>query len=287
MWVDHIEETASELSATSSTSAKLVVIFRQSRKIFRKKPTLDLRGQIFLVKFDQKDLVSTFVEENIIHSKGMWVVILIIVVIIVVVRALTVSDCIATEVKQLDIKTLRTGDLLAVSLHGIKHIPSQIISGCKWVHAALVYRKRNKLYVLEGTYPGRTRPYSFYRIPLEKWLYYNRHHDIAIMKLHGPVESEKLYKSFEPFIKLSTVEPLTDRWIRFAYTSDYFKYEDHHYDEAFTCVEACLRTLMDCGVYQNIYQENSYLLEAVLRREVPCNEGFYFDAPQRFTISHH
>ena len=222
-----------------------------------------------------------------------WIVIYILIAILLIflllaLRWLLPSLPITKEIIDFDPHTLNSGDIIAVSLNGHKSKFTQAVSGCIWVHAVIVYiDPSTKIkYILEGTHRGKIHPYSFYKIPLGTWIRYNRRQTLSLMKLNGGDDdtSRDIYNSFKPFIKYSTVEPFNFGWVRFLSTTKYHKYSSHHYQKGFTCVEACLRTLIDAGIFKKKYIESSYLLESILRCHPACETGYSYNRPVKLQL---
>lgn len=209
-----------------------------------------------------------------------WVAIQVIIAILIIfliiyIRITVPVNKIYDKIEHLDQSKLKTGDLLAVSYRAIQGSMINAISGCEWCHCGIIYIDSNNIiYVLEGSRYDYNKP-DFLKIPLSKWLNINKRGKICLMKINKPVNN--LYQTFKPFIDNSSLEGFNLGWIRFLQTKKYNKKFIHN--RRMTCVEACIRTLQECGVFQRKYSESSYLLQNILRGQIKSVNGFSYSKP--------
>lgn len=173
-----------------------------------------------------------------------------------------------------DYETLKSGDLVFVSYKNLLGKSIRVLSASEYSHIGMIYKNDDKLYVLEiadysdTSVSPKSPEQSFkdsgvLKIPYEKWLKLNKHHDIYIRKL-----DDETYKNNEiqnniskQFAKLQKYkqQKLTDildlKRLMFFEAYDEKKIEKL---EKITCIELVVMLLQNLELLEKDAMPSSY-----------------------------
>ena len=205
-----------------------------------------------------------------------WVLIVFIIlfvgIIIAVISRILYSDI---DKKSLEISSvkdfedLKSGDLLFVSYINLLGQSIRVLSASEWSHVSMIYRdvKSPELYVLEIAEYGDRKSSESYsgvlKIPYEKWLKLNKHHDIYIRKLNNEDYKNKEIQSkiLNEFSKLQKYkqQKLTDilelRRMMFFENYDEKKIQNL---EKITCIEFIVMMLQNLELMEKDAMPSSF-----------------------------
>ena len=131
------------------------------------------------------------------------------------------SGCHGHPPDTLDVKKLKTGDLLVLSYNDVRCVFSRVIFNSVWTHLGLVYihPATGEPYVLEAA--GYNKPYNglILRIPLMKWIRINRNvKTIGHLPINKALDPEQAIAAFEKYETLDVgVESFRMAWRRFLH----------------------------------------------------------------------
>jgi hypothetical protein len=148
----------------------------------------------------------------------------------------------------------RTGDILTVSY---KHLFGKFISAWSrsiMSHPAVVCVLPNgSIEICEAAYYNQDYKHIV-RLPLEKWLEYNKAHDIFYTAYNGPtISSTFALKKWETFKKYK-LDRLNKEWIRLLRVEDYKPMTEDRY----VCYELTIGYLQELGIVSKKHSANSY-----------------------------
>ena len=149
---------------------------------------------------------------------------------------------------------LQTGDIFLIAYDSIYGHLVKVFKGCCWTHGSLVYKKNNKIYIIEIARYGDEDVYKgLLMIPIDKWLEFNEGKVIGYVKYRssGPTKSiEKLFNKFKGIkVNLNTIY-----WM-----NTLVKWK--HYNEKrkkYFCTEFLAKFLQDLGMISKKYLPCSY-----------------------------
>lgn len=221
-----------------------------------------------------------------------WIIVQILVILLIVVCLLTLivtlpDKDLAPEWEYLNLDQIKTGDILTISYLNMSGKIIHSLTGSRWSHAGIVYidPRTGLQYVLEGAnYRQDGYRRNFFQIPIMKWLRINRYNTLSRMAINRPVDPEVLIQAFEPFRQHGQLDALNPKWTRFLRMTPHRKYEAKDYQRNFTCVEACIRTLQNAGVFETQYSESSYFLTQVMDFGLKTINGFEYAQARRLCM---
>jgi hypothetical protein len=162
-----------------------------------------------------------------------------------------------------DFQDLKSGDLLFVSYKNLLGKSIRVLSASEWSHVAMIYKDINSLFVLEVADYGNTIESGVIKIPYEKWLKLNKHHDIYIRKLNNEdYINKKIHsKILNEFSKLQKYkqQKLTDilelRRMMFFESYDEKKIQNL---EKITCIEFVVMMLQNLELLEKSAMPSSF-----------------------------
>jgi len=162
-----------------------------------------------------------------------------------------------------DFQDLKSGDLLFVSYKNLLGKSIRVLSASEWSHVAMIYKDINSLFVLEVADYGNTIESGVIKIPYEKWLKLNKHHDIYIRKLNNEEYINKKIHSkiLNEFSKLQKYkqQKLTDilelRRMMFFESYDEKKIQNL---EKITCIEFVVMMLQNLELLEKSAMPSSF-----------------------------
>jgi hypothetical protein len=212
----------------------------------------------------------------------LWVVLELIIIylilfILILFRLFSYEEEHVHEAEYWNPSQFKTGDLLIVHYTHIGGWFIKAISGYSWHHPAIVYTdpQDNMQYVLEGADYHIEGYRNFNKMPLEMWYRLNRKNGIARLAIEGELDPDLLLKEFEKLkdVKLAGFD---FGWYRFLQIN---LYKDE-IKSKHTCIEGCIQTLQRVGIFKKKNSCSSYLTQQIVRRGIPCEEGFKYLAPK-------
>jgi hypothetical protein len=162
-----------------------------------------------------------------------------------------------------DFEDLKSGDLLFVSYKNLLGKSIRVLSASEWSHVAMIYKDINSLFVLEVADYGNNIESGVIKIPYEKWLKLNKHHDIYIRKLNNEdYINKKIHsKILNEFSKLQKYkqQKLTDilelRRMMFFESYDEKKIQNL---EKITCIEFVVMMLQNLELLEKSAMPSSF-----------------------------
>lgn len=122
-------------------------------------------------------------------------------------------------VQELELGKLKTGDMIVVSYKGARMLLSEVLTGSKWVHTALVYiePKTGEVQVIEAANYNPPYKGQIIKVPLLYWIRVNMNvNAIAVLSLNKAIPSEIIDESYQKFIKMNIgVQSFDLSWTRF------------------------------------------------------------------------
>jgi len=214
------------------------------------------------------------------------VIILVLIFLITLVTSLPDKD-LAPEWEYLNRSQLKTGDILIISYVNLAGKIVHALTGSRWSHAGIVYidPQTGLQYVLEGAnYRQDGFRRNFFKIPLTKWIRINRYSTLSRMEINRQIDPKVLIQSFEGFRQYGQLDSLNPKWIRFLQTTPHKAYSNDDYNRGFTCIEACIRTLQNAGVFEAQKSESSYFLTQVMDSSLKTINGYAYSQARRLCL---
>lgn len=187
----------------------------------------------------------------------------------------TASSDLPKITEDININTLRTGDVLGV---GYTHPFGWFVkawSGSVWSHTGIVWKdpESNQVYVLEAAMYHD--PYKgVFKIPILDWIRINRKSHIGLARLKGKsVDAGKLIQAFEERKKHVELEGYNWRWYRLLFKTRYYEETRKRY----TCYEIVVILLQDVGVVRKLYTCSSYWPYHVMTGEIHTAKGYKYE----------
>jgi hypothetical protein len=212
------------------------------------------------------------------------IVIILIIVLIAMIRMAFVSDK-PKITQELDINSLRTGDILGV---GYTHPFGWFVTAwsCSiWSHTGIVWidPDNGEIFVLEAAiYHGIFQ--GVIKIPLVTWLRINRNFNLGIARLRGKtVDPTALIQAFESRKKYVQLESYNWRWYRLLRTSPYFEDDRKEY----TCYELVTTLLQDVGVIVKKKACSSYFPKQIMKGEVELCKDYILEPAVMLDVTKH
>ena len=178
--------------------------------------------------------------------------------------------------EDIDIHTLRTGDVLGV---GYTHPFGWFVkawSGSVWSHTGIVWKnpEDGQVYVLEAAMYHE--PYrGVFKIPILDWIRINRKSYIGLARLKGPpIDPVKLIQVFEERKKHVELEGYNWRWYRLLFKTPFYEETRKRY----TCYEIVVVLLQDIGVIKKLYTCSSYWPWHVMTGNIHTTKGYKFES---------
>ena len=199
--------------------------------------------------------------------------IIIVIIIFICINGSKIQDVPSTEIKFIDPNSINTGDIVVV---GYRNVFGKILKGITssiWSHSGIAYRDPNTnfLYIIElGVYKKYYK--GIFKIPFHDWIKYNRKHYLGILTYNGPtIDIKKFDEIFDKY-KLYNIDPISYKWLRFLYKSNYRKINKNTY----TCIELTISILQELDIYKKKYLSSSYFPRDIANNNIPTiNTVFY------------
>ena len=149
---------------------------------------------------------------------------------------------------------LKTGDILLVPYDSIYGHLVKIFRGCCWTHASLVYKKNNKIYIIEIARYENSDYKDLIMIPFDEWLEFNKGRPIGYLKYKGNVPSNN--KILTTFNKYKNVKVNLDviYWMNTLFKQ---KYQNINKNKYF-CTEFIAKFLQDVNMISKKYSPCNY-----------------------------
>ena len=209
------------------------------------------------------------------------IVIFCLLIVIASARVAGAND-VPIETQELDISSLKTGDILGVSYnHPFGWFVSSFFSSI-WSHCSVIWKdpSTGQLYVLEGgNYDKQYR--GIVKMPISTWLKFNRKSYLGLSRINKEVDANKLIESFNIHAKYMKLDSFNYKWYRLLYKQDYFKQDR----EKFTCYEMLITILQDADVIEKKYACSSYSPSEIMEGELDFCDGYYLEPPVCLDIS--
>lgn len=214
---------------------------------------------------------------------------------------------------ELDLSSLKTGDILAIGYRGIRRLFSKVVYDSVWTHASLVYidPQTKEPFVIEAN--DYSPPYSgrVVRVPLLFWIRVNRKSPvIGHVAINKSAPSDALIASFHRFEVLDIgIESLKTTWTRFLgrrspetvsekslFAADWRRAKPQpsrvthlpfgrKYDYPIACHEIIISTLQGAGVVSGKFTPCSYLPSNVANANLPTINGYYYLPPKEVSVA--
>lgn len=233
------------------------------------KSVYSIRGNIRFIK-----IVMSSAEIVLFWFLFIIVIISLLIFLIASFRATARNDLPKTT-EDININTLRTGDVLGV---GYTHPFGWFVkawSGSMWSHTGIVWKdpQDNQIYVLEAAMYHD--PYKgVFRIPILDWLRINRKSYIGLARLKGKsLDPVALIQAFEERKKHVELEGYNWRWYRLLFRTPYHEETRKRY----TCYEIVVIILQDVGVVRKLYTCSSYWPYHVMKGQIHTTKGYSYD----------
>lgn len=143
------------------------------------------------------------------------------------------SGCHGHPPETLDIASLKTGDIIALSYRGLRTVFSRSVYGSNWTHPALVYiePETNEPFIFEAAVYKPPYTAQVIRVPLLYWMRVNRNAAaMALLSLNKPANVKLIDEGFSKFEDSDIgVESLTLDWLRFLNTKTPKTVEPHSF----------------------------------------------------------
>lgn len=219
------------------------------------------------------------------------VIIIYLFIFLIVVTILMLTNDLPNEEKIINLKNtnttdfsfLDTGDIVGISYSNIFGYLITTFTSSLWSHSGVVWKSPdNKLYILEGA--SYDKPYDgIFKIPLEKWLYINRHSKLCYLKYTGTnkICPELMEQKFNDIIEKHQLDSINLSSLRFF---NKIKYSDNTRIKL-TCIEITVKLLQDMNIIQKKYQCSSYFPGNVINRNLEMCEGYKYDDAKLLVIS--
>jgi hypothetical protein len=192
------------------------------------------------------------------------------------------SNDIPIETEEIDIDSLKTGDILGVCYN---HAFGWFVSSwfhSSWAHCSVIWKDESngQIYVLEGgNYDKEFR--NVVKMPISTWIKFNRNSHIGLARINKEIDSKKLIETFNLHAKYMKLDSFNYKWYRLLYKQDYFKQER----DKFTCYEMLITILQDVEVVQKKYACSSYSPSNIMEGELDFCEGYYLEPPVCLDVS--
>lgn len=178
---------------------------------------------------------------------------------------------------------LRTGDLIFVRYDNSLGYFMRLISGSVWTHVSMVYRDpENNLYIMEtANYPGpaykgsTTKYRGVLFMPIAEWMQFNKHRDIAVMRLETPTEFDRdiLLNEFSK-VSHKNLDTLSVSWLRLGFKRKYKNYGNIRHN--LTCYELIVHLLQQSEIVSKEYMPLSYFPKDIINQKLPLEKGFKY-----------
>jgi hypothetical protein len=181
----------------------------------------------------------------------------------------------------LDLKDLKTGDILSVSYKNSFGVFVSAWSNSVWSHPGMIYKCNDtEIFVIEA---ARYRKKSdnkwkgVFMIPLNTWLKFNEDHIISITKYSGKLISNNKVESAFLKIKGCKLQTFTPSWIRLLRKEEYdpIKLEIKDY----VCYEILIRLLQELNVVRKKYLPSAYWPSDICWGRLDLEEGVEYSEP--------
>ncbi len=183
---------------------------------------------------------------------------------------------------------LKTGDLIFVRYDNSLGYFMRLASGSIWTHVSMVYKDpENNLYIMEtANYPGpaykgsKTKHRGVLFMPIAEWMTFNKHRDMAVMKLETP-ESFDRDILLNEFSKVShkNLDTLSITWARLLFKRKYKQYGN--IKQNLTCYELIVHLLQQSGISSKEYMPLSYFPKDIINNKLSLNPGFKYGKIQK------
>jgi hypothetical protein len=178
---------------------------------------------------------------------------------------------------------LKTGDLVFARYDNSLGYFMRVISGSIWTHVSMVYRDpNNNLYIIEtANYPGpayrgsTTKYKGVLFMPIAEWMQFNKHRDMAVMRLETPPDFNRdiLLNEFSK-VSHKNLDTISVSWLRLLVKR---KYKDYgNIRQNLTCYELMVHLLQQSGIVEKEYMPLSYFPKDIINEKLPLKSGFSY-----------
>ncbi len=204
-----------------------------------------------------------------------WILVIIIIlfigILIAIISQIIYSGIDKKSLEISDIKdyeTLKSGDLVFVSYKNLLGKSIRLLSASEYSHVGMIFKDTTQvspddLYVLEIADYNDSKDSGVLKIPYEKWLKLNKHHDIYIRKLNDKDYEAKEIQSkiLNEFNKLQKYkqQKLTDI-LELKRMMFFEAYDDKKIEklEKITCIELVVMMLQNLELMKKDSMPSSY-----------------------------
>lgn len=204
-----------------------------------------------------------------------WILVIIIIlfigILIAIISQIIYSGIDKKSLEISDIKdyeTLKSGDLVFVSYKNLLGKSIRVLSASEYSHVGMIFKDTTQvspddLYVLEIADYNDSKDSGVLKIPYEKWLKLNKHHDIYIRKLNDKDYEAKEIQSkiLNEFNKLQKYkqQKLTDI-LELKRMMFFEAYDDKKIEklEKITCIELVVMMLQNLELMKKDSMPSSY-----------------------------
>jgi len=227
-------------------------------------------------------------------AKTIWLIIFYICVIIIVLFLLIIliaslrvagANDYPDTLENIDIYTLKTGDILTVSYRNIfgNFVTSWFNS--VWSHSSLVYidPDTKQIFLIECANYDKYYTKTIFKIPISTWIRFNRKSDIVLTRINKELDPHKLNDVFNKHASYMKLDSFSYKWYRLLYQQPYFEQTR----EKFTCYEMIIVVLQDVGVIKKLYACSSYNPSNIVKGELDFCDGYEFEPPVMLNVKHY
>jgi hypothetical protein len=170
----------------------------------------------------------------------------------------------------------KTGDILTINY---THFMGKFIrfwSSSDISHPGIVYKdQNNNIFIIEAAYYDKEWK-QVMKIPISKWLEYNKNHNIFYSKYDGPkITHSQITDLLEKFkdIKLERFNP---GWARFLKKTDYISENERKFA---VCYEITIQMLQHLNIMQKKYTSSSYWPSDIAYGRLDLNTNCKYSSP--------
>ena len=217
-----------------------------------------------------------------------WICFIIIIISVIFIIAafynITSVDDKPKKGEYLELDSVKTGDIIAVSYRAINGYIISAWSASTWSHTGLIWRdpETDIPYVLEACSYRSLNMKGVIKIPLYKWLILNRKNMKGIVRYKGTdIDPYRMIDEFNKFSDCK-LEGFNQTWKRFLVTRE-LKDDDFRANgeyTSYTCFEITIIVLQKLDVMDKKYTASSYFPDHIMNLNVHGMRGKYNECIQ-------
>ena len=187
--------------------------------------------------------------------------------------------------KPIHLDEIKTGDVMIISYQNLTTVMTGSFLRTKFLHPAIAVWDKGELFMIELiNYSKEDR--GFLKVPIDKWVRYNRNALVMINKLEITKENESeiredLSEKILDFYdrgkdKLKHVGAFNLKWLRFLYPETEYKQLNMD-DKNIVCIETISAVLVETGIARKNKSLDQYIPDSYIgMKDFDLEDGFLF-----------